>query len=158
MKMKFAHWQMILKRINAYLFFVLAVLVRRTLFDRLKPDRMLIAEISAVGFFLLLSFLKWLFFRYGFDGKEFVIEKGILIKRRTVIPADNLSTVDFDMSLSTLMFGAVILRIDTEAGCYKRSDFEFSIHKKDRHDVVSVFFLCFARHLLFFLRNSPLVI
>ena len=122
---------MIFRRFLFYLIFFTAVLIRRIFDDSLRVDALLIAEISASALLLLFSLVRWLCFRYGCDGEFFVIKKGVFIKREIMVRLSKISSVDADAEIILKFLRGTLLRVDTEAGCYKKSDFEFPVYNRD---------------------------
>jgi putative membrane protein len=65
---------------------------------------------------LVLATAQWIVFRFGIEGNDLVIDSGVLLRRRRVIPLDRVQNVDLAQSAMERLAGVAELRIETASG------------------------------------------
>lgn len=81
-------------------------------------------------FILGFGYLRWLFNLFSFDEKEVTFISGFLIKRKKVIPYQNISAVTSERSFWLKPFKAVRIKVSTRAGTFSNADLTL-LMKKD---------------------------
>lgn len=83
--------------------------------------------------------LSWLRFQYCLTAEKIILRKGIFLVREKELLKEKVSTVDIDAGiLLTILHGAKI-RIDTESGSGKHSDFRFVVSQKEAGKILHYF-------------------
>lgn len=72
--------------------------------------------LAVVGGLILFQALRYHRFRWRVDGNAVVIEEGILLRSRRVIPLDRIQAVDLEQGLVHRLLGVVELRIEAVGG------------------------------------------
>lgn len=63
-----------------------------------------------------VRYLEWSRFAYGIEGRELVVESGLLQRNRRVVPLDRVQQVDLERKVQHRVFGLAVVRIDTAGG------------------------------------------
>ncbi len=72
--------------------------------------------IGGVIFAAVASFVRWSRFSWVVEGGTLVIEQGLLQRKRRVIPADRIQSVDLIRSIGHRVFGVVQVRVEAIGG------------------------------------------
>ncbi|MBR4123758.1 MAG: PH domain-containing protein, partial [Clostridia bacterium] len=92
-------------------------------------------EFLVFGVIIAIAALRCMAFRVSCDNDSVYIRTGILFIKRCEIQISKLSSVQTARNPFDVIFGSVTFRINTEAGTYKRSDFEFKLRFSDAKEL-----------------------
>ncbi len=93
-------------------------------------------DLTAVFLLLLLPFLFWLRYRYTLDEHQFIIQRGILIRRTSYVPRRQVATLLIERPWYLRLFGAVRLAIETDAGNRHTADFRLTVSRRHACDLL----------------------
>lgn len=132
-----AHPLMILKFIKPFLIVLLLPIIRAVLqyINLGEVNGFFKLEFLAFGIIIAIAALRCMAFRVSCDNKNVYIRTGIIFIRRCKIQISKLSSVQTVRNPFDIIFGSMTFRINTEAGTYKRSDFEFKLNFSDAKEL-----------------------
>lgn len=92
-------------------------------------------EVAAFALIAVLAYLQFRSFRLLCRENTVTVEMGIILKKRSVIKIERLSSVQTVQNPFDAVFRAVTYCINTEAGRKARSDFKFKLSVRDSAEV-----------------------
>jgi len=128
-----AHPFYLLEKIKPFLFVLVLPLVKGLLQYLIfnKVSGVLALEIGALFIIFFVAILKFCGFSVELQEEIIIIKIGFLIKKVSYIDKRKASSLSIKENPIEKLFGAVTIKINTEAGKRKKADFKFSIRKKD---------------------------
>ncbi|MBR4123792.1 MAG: PH domain-containing protein, partial [Clostridia bacterium] len=132
-----AHPLMMLKFIKPFLFVLLLPIIRAAIqyINLGEINGFFKFEFLVFGVIIAIAALRCMAFRVSCDNQSVYIRTGILFIKRCEIQISKLSSVQTARNPFDVIFGSVTFRINTEAGTYKRSDFEFKLRFSDAKEL-----------------------
>ena len=132
-----AHPLMILKFIKPFLLVLLLPIIRAVLqyINYGEVNGFFKLEFLIFGIITVIAALRCMAFRVSCDQENFYIRTGIIFIRHCEIQISRLSSVQTVRNPFDIIFGSMTVRINTEAGTYKRSDFEFKLKFSDAKEL-----------------------
>ena len=91
----------------------------------------ILLESIALAAIIALSVWRLLSFKVVLVSDNLIIEDGVILRKRAVIPIENISSIAITSHFVIGVFGAVNVSVNTESGIYGRKDFSFKMYKKD---------------------------
>ncbi len=125
-----------------YLFLLLLPLGRGLLYIR-DPEgfyrwlRGTWMDLLILLFLLLLPLVEWRWTTYAVTTDGFIIQRGVLLHRRTRIPRHSITTLTVERPLYLRLLGAVRVIIDTDAGNPYRADFHLIVGRKQAERILA---------------------
>lgn len=152
-----AHPIMIFRLMKPYLFVLVLPLIRALVqyLRDAKTDGLLLFEILAVSFVVLIATLNWKLIKITVYNDKITVKKGVLIKSCAVIHISQLSSVLIKQGPIDRIAGSVKCHINTEAGAPQKSDFSLKMYKNDAE---YLFKLLYGEEKTKTIRFSPLKI
>ena len=127
-----AHPLMIVRYLWRYLFVLLIPVVRGLLnYGRSGTLSHLVAGEAALGAVIVaVAVLKWSRCRVIIARDRLTVRTGLFLSRTAVVPLGHIASALFEYNPVLALFGAVAVRIDTEAGGRKNADFALILTRR----------------------------
>ncbi len=87
-------------------------------------------DVLAVALLLVFPLLAWSRHTFALTDKAFIIRRGVVVQRTTVIPRQHIATLFVEQPFLLRPLQAVRLSIDTDAGGRRRVDFRLTLHAR----------------------------
>lgn len=128
-----AHPLMIFKMIKPFLFILLLPIIRAVLqyIELGEVEGFFKFEFLVFAVIVAIAALRCWAFRVICDEKTVFLRIGIIFVRRCEIEISKLSSIQTVRNPFDMLFGSMTFRINTEAGSFKNSDFEFKLSFSD---------------------------
>lgn len=122
----------ILKFIRKLLFILLLPLLRSALNYGLSDTLSTLVTLESALAVILLAYgvLRWARAQVTVDEKMLSIRSGLFFRRTAQVPISSVTCVYVERDPLLTLFGAVKVAVDTNAGNFKRTDFEFYLGRK----------------------------
>ena len=122
----------ILKFIRKLLFILLLPLLRSALDYGMSDSLSTLVTLESALAVILLAYgvLRWARARVTVDEKMLSIRSGLFFRRTAQVPISSITCIYVERDPLLTLFGAVKVAVDTNAGNFKRTDFEFYLGRK----------------------------
>ena len=131
---------MILKFVKRYTFILLIPVARSLVNFALygTTGGFVLWELVSAGAIITIGVVRWIRYTLKVEDDRVIINTGLIISVRSVLPLKSISGIYAERSLYSAIFGAVRIRVGTEACGRKKSDFEFYLSSSEANRL----FLC----------------
>lgn len=133
MKKEFrAHPLMIFNLMKPFLFVLVLPFIKAVLqyFISREIDSVLGLEISIFTVLVLISYFRYRAYKISYEKEVLTIKRGFIFSQTAKIKVSNISSVSATRNPLDMIFGAVMVSINTEAGKVNRSDFKLKMSYK----------------------------
>lgn len=87
-------------------------------------------DIMIVTSVLIYAILRWRGMSFTLDEDTILVQRGIIFRSKSRIPVDAITTVIKEQTIIYNAFGAVKVRIETNAGSKRKADFKITVRKQ----------------------------
>lgn len=112
---------------------LLLIPVLRTAYSLLAhvPLKLILStDIAVAAVLLFVGFVRFKRFSFSVDERHFTVRSGVVFKRCSRVPLSEISGVYVYKTPISMLFGAVRVQVDTDAGLGKNPDFVFYYSKR----------------------------
>ncbi len=93
-------------------------------------------DLAVIGIIVLYGFIQWYFSEITIDGNTLCHKKGVILRMKTVMPFDSVSSSAEETLFFLIPFKAVSIRLDTGAGFYKSADLKLLVKRKTADEIM----------------------
>ena len=94
-------------------------------------------DISAIILLLLLPTLLWWGHKYTLTDESFILQRGFIIRFKTVIPRRHISTLSVERPFYLRVLRAARIAVDTDAGIRYRADFTLTVSEQHAREILA---------------------
>lgn len=94
-------------------------------------------DIFAIILLLLLPTLLWCGHKYSLTDESFILQRGFILRFKTVIPRRHISTLSVERPFYLRALRAARIAVDTDAGVRYRADFTLTISEQRAQEILA---------------------
>lgn len=137
------HPYTIIEYLSKFMFLIIIPVVQRLLFKpQVFEERLytLSIDIFIVIALVIYSIVEYKAIRYSINSRQICIKRGIIIKRKSVIPIDSIHSIMIKNLIIPSILGAIKLKINVPSGKGLHADINLTVRKKDVEKSVNSIF------------------